>query len=755
MPTNPTLKLFFASLTRTTALLQISAPVLLIVFAVAFQINSLDESREQQLARTRLNAQDLGATLAASIVGAFKTIDITLLSATDYVRNQSASRSPNEHRLDAVFNQLQRRVPSLILLRATNQNGDVISDSANDSEAKLNIADRQYFQQLKNDPHAGMVISEPIIGKSTKKWVMVCARRFNRADGQFGGVVFGAIELDGFTEKLSGREMKLSDNDAFVLRNDQSNIMIRYARGHQDMQMNGKKVTSPPIVAFDKSLASSTSYVANSALDNVQRLFYLQRVGDLPMSIIVGLSIDDALAGWRSDAQRKWMITAMFILVVLISFFLIHLEQVRKLAVIRDLKKTSDDLTQLILFNEAIFLNSPLPIGVYASEGQCINVNEALANLLGTSRDVLLCQNLHHIASWKNTGLLDACLSAAGNQTCSECEINLVTDFGKQVSATCHILSIQQNQEKLLLIQFVDMTEIRHINSKLENILKSMNEGVHVINDQGIIVMENDASIQMLGWQGDDMLGKPAHITMHHHHADRSFYAQQDCPIYATLHDGLVRHVDDDVFWRKDGTFFPVEYTATPILNPDGEGNAVTVVFRDITYRKQLEDELRRQATHDVLTGLPNRRLLMDRLGQAININRRQNTHGALLFLDLDKFKDMNDTFGHEAGDHLLIEVARRLKQVIRESDSVARLGGDEFVVLLLGLDAEYDLAKKYVDIVAEKISRKLREDYLIDGTVHQGSASIGIKIFYNAELPEKILRDADAAMYEMKKIHD
>jgi len=153
-----------------------------------------------------------------------------------------------------------------------------------------------------------------------------------------------------------------------------------------------------------------------------------------------------------------------------------------------------------------------------------------------------------------------------------------------------------------------------------------------------------------------------------------------------------------------------------------------------------------------VLTGLPNRRLLMDRLGQAININRRQNTHGALLFLDLNKFKGLNDSYGHEAGDFLLIEVARRLTQIVRESDTVARLGGDEFVVLLLGLDSNFELAKHYVDFVVEKLTRKLNEDYVIGDIVHRCSASIGVKIFYNEDFPDRILREADSAMYQMKK---
>ena len=748
-------KLLHHSARRNNLLLQIAVPVLLIIFAVVLQLSSLNETRRQQLARTKLSAQDLGSTLAASIAGSFQNIDLTLQAASDYLRNQPDLKKVDAQKFNATLSVLQSRVPALTLLRITDENGDVRFGSFTENTEVLNLADRQYFQQLKNTPNAGMLISEPVFGKFTKKWVVVCARRLTLAHGQFGGIVYGSIELDGLTKKLSGKEMKLSDDDAFVLRNDQSDILIRYAHGKQDMNFMGTKVTSPNIIAFDKSGDQSATYTANSVIDNVERIFYLQHIPGRPLSIIVGLSVDEALSEVRADAQKKWLSTALFILVVLVSFFLIHREQAKKLKVIDDLEATSGKLKQLILFNEAIFQNSPLPIGVYSADGQCIRANEALASLVGNSREVLLSQNIHLIPSWKKSGLLDACLRVINGQTRFEVEVHLQSDFGKQLIVECHLMRIQQNQDHLLLIQFIDLTEIKLLNSKLENILKSMEEGVHVIDNRGIIILENDASIKMLGWKDQNIVGRPAHITMHHHHADRSFYALEDCPIHATLRDGQARHVDEDVFWRRDGTSFPVEYTATPILNPQGGGNAVTVVFRDITYRKKLEEDLRRQASHDVLTGLPNRRLLMDRLGQAISINRRQNTHGALLFLDLNRFKELNDAHGHEAGDHLLIEVAHRLTGVIRETDTVARLGGDEFVVLLLGLDSEFDLAKKYVDIVAEKISRKLREDYVVDDIVHQGSASIGIRIFYSDDVPEKILKDADMAMYQMKKIRD
>jgi len=166
------------------------------------------------------------------------------------------------------------------------------------------------------------------------------------------------------------------------------------------------------------------------------------------------------------------------------------------------------------------------------------------------------------------------------------------------------------------------------------------------------------------------------------------------------------------------------------------------IQFIDLTERKLIEEELRHQAFHDPLTRLPNRRLLYDRLQQALRVSKRQNSHLAVLFLDLDKFKQLNDTFGHDIGDQLLIEVAVRLKQAVRDSDTVARLGGDEFVVLLEGLGAGTEQAAEYVSSIADKIRAAMSAEYILGGIHHQSSASIGIKI----------IREADEAMYESKK---
>ncbi len=201
---------------------------------------------------------------------------------------------------------------------------------------------------------------------------------------------------------------------------------------------------------------------------------------------------------------------------------------------------------------------------------------------------------------------------------------------------------------------------------------------------------------------------------------------------------------------RKDGTIIPVEIT-TNFMKFEGENHFFASV-RDIAERKDAEDEIYNLAFYDALTGLPNRRLLLDRLSVALSVSARSQQYGALLFLDLDNFKTINDTLGHEYGDLLLVDVAKRLKSCVREVDTVARLGGDEFVVLLEDINADAEDASQNAAKVAEKIRTVLTAPYQVKGREQRSSPSIGVCLYYGKEESvDELLKHADMAMYQAK----
>lgn len=212
----------------------------------------------------------------------------------------------------------------------------------------------------------------------------------------------------------------------------------------------------------------------------------------------------------------------------------------------------------------------------------------------------------------------------------------------------------------------------------------------------------------------------------------------------------------------KDGTTVWTEVTTSGMKNEAGEFIGILGVTRNITERKQMEDQVRQLAFYDALTGLPNRRLLNDRLNQAMAVSKRCDCYCALMFLDLDNFKPLNDNHGHVVGDMLLLEAAERLKNCVRETDTVARFGGDEFVVLVGNLMAERADAQAQAKHIAEEILRSLAQAYSLTFTSESGAettvehhctASIGAILFTHHEAShDDILKWADKAMYQAKE---
>jgi diguanylate cyclase (GGDEF)-like protein/PAS domain S-box-containing protein len=193
-------------------------------------------------------------------------------------------------------------------------------------------------------------------------------------------------------------------------------------------------------------------------------------------------------------------------------------------------------------------------------------------------------------------------------------------------------------------------------------------------------------------------------------------------------------------------------YLADISLAQMGEDRVVLFMVQDITLRKQSEEEIHRLAFYDSLTLLPNRRLLHERLLQSMSISARSNKYGAVMFIDLDNFKTLNDTQGHDVGDLLLKEVASRLTRNVREGDTVARLGGDEFVIALESLNSIAQEAASLAEMIAEKIRAELSQPYLLNGLEHNSSPSIGVSLYrgHQSNL-EEILKQADLAMYQAK----
>jgi diguanylate cyclase (GGDEF)-like protein/PAS domain S-box-containing protein len=270
-------------------------------------------------------------------------------------------------------------------------------------------------------------------------------------------------------------------------------------------------------------------------------------------------------------------------------------------------------------------------------------------------------------------------------------------------------------------------------------------EAIIVTDKFANIIKVNQAFENITGYSESEVLGKNPRILSSGMHKP-AFYKQ------------MWESINTSGRWsgevwdrRKDVGVYPKWLTITAVRH-QGEVTHYVAVFVDITERKKAEEEIRNLAFFDPLTHMPNRRMLLDHLRLALGQSARSMNQGALMFLDIDHFKVLNDTKGHEFGDRLLVEVARRIGVCLRDIDSVARFGGDEFVVLLEGLSQSRDEAAIQAGQVAEKIRKELAQPYHLEDMVHQSSSSIGVVLFQGAETPmDELLKQADLAMYQAK----
>jgi diguanylate cyclase (GGDEF)-like protein/PAS domain S-box-containing protein len=272
-------------------------------------------------------------------------------------------------------------------------------------------------------------------------------------------------------------------------------------------------------------------------------------------------------------------------------------------------------------------------------------------------------------------------------------------------------------------------------------------EGLMITDEKGVILQVNQAFRDLTGYGAEEAIGRNPSLLKSGRH-DAGFYQE----IWqAIARDG---HWQGEI-WnrRKNGEEFPEWLSITSVRNAQGKITNYVGNFLDISEKKAAEEEIRNLAFFDSLTKLPNRRRLVDRLQHALAISARSGVCGAVLFIDLDNFKSLNDTRGHAVGDELLLEVSRRLQAVVRAGDTVARLGGDEFVVVLDQLDADREQSAVIAKIVGDKILAILRQPCVLQGQEHVNSASIGISVFLgNEDNLEDLLKRADTAMYEAKK---
>lgn len=468
-----------------------------------------------------------------------------------------------------------------------------------------------------------------------------------------------------------------------------------------------------------------------------------------PLTVIVHADRQFALGKWRNDALQTLMLLVPMMLLLAATGLWLHFELRRRDAIRRAIHTQEQQrlVTVLDSLPASILMLDQQGRIALANAAWNKNMDEACPELppdrLGMHYAELL--RLLALHGWHEQTPLASGIAALLNNQVEQLDQEIML----QHSSGTHWFRLlgrrlASSEATGALLMRIDITQQKKDTEQLRlasRIFESTSEGLLITDADIKIIWVNRAFEKITGYREEDVLGRDPGL-LNSGLQTSTFYSQMYASLAATGNwQGEI------INRRKDGTVYPEWLTISTLVDAGNQATHYVAIFSDITERKASEERIRYLSEHDFLTRLPNRMLFEDRLRQTIKQRQRQPQQFAILFIDLDHFKDINDNFGHPIGDRLLQAVAERLENTVRDSDTVCRQGGDEFLILLRDLNDAGDAAR-----IADKIVHNLGQSYTIEGHLLHTSPSIGISLYPDDGITaEALIRNADTAMYVSK----
>jgi diguanylate cyclase (GGDEF)-like protein/PAS domain S-box-containing protein len=547
--------------------------------------------------------------------------------------------------------------------------------------------------------------------------------------------------------------MDVGPNGIAVLRDANLGMIARHPALNGPVGAIGARGASKELSDAIAAGQRDFSFHSRTSLDGVERTTSYRRMSSVPFSIVVGLGSEDYLAPWDDSVERARGAVALFLLVTSASAWLLWRAQIKR----RDLEATRD---QALLRLQKIANRVPGMVYQYLLRpdgSSCLPfASDAIREIYRVSpqevrEDASKAFSNHHPDDYD--GVVASIEQSARDLTPWVYEYRVKFDDGTVRCLLGNAVPDRQEDGAVLWHGFItDVTERNQIKRTLAESAESYRTLVEwtpepiAVHRDGKLVFVNPAATAMFGaTSAQELVGRPILELVH-----PEFRQIVLARVKEQGEKGMAVPMMEEKFLKIDGTPIDVEVQSRTIQYQGGV--AFQVAMRDITSQKAAQERLQTLAFYDPLTGLPNRRLLMDRLQQDLAGSARHKRQGALLMLDLDNFKDINDVLGHEQGDLVLQKVAERLSVCVRERDTLARVGADEFVVLLAELDENPLEAAMQAELVGHKILDALKQPYQFDDSEMSCTASIGITLFGEQHDDNvEALKRAEMAMYQAK----
>jgi diguanylate cyclase (GGDEF)-like protein/PAS domain S-box-containing protein len=712
---------------------------------IGLEVSRVVVQRSQVIANARLQTANLTRSLTQHAELTFRTADAILIGAVERLENERLDSEARE-RLKAWFAREVKNSAQFTAFGVLDEHGTMVVNLLGEN-APAQFADREYFLYHRSHNDDALRISRPVRSQSNG-WLIPVTRRFNKPDGTFGGVALAAINPRYFQDFYD--RLELVDNSAVLLMSTDGTLLVRrpFVEANVGRDMTGS------VIFGQLKKAPSGSLEIKASIDGVTRFNSYEQGQTYPIFVAVAQNMDELLAPWKANAIRRLIETATITCFILLMGAFVW-------RATKNLAGNSIELRKTNARFDAALANMPTGLSMFDADGRLMVCNERYIELYGMSPDLVTrgADIYDIVAHRKQTSGLDTDARAYVDEFRNDLlrdgrsiKISRLGD-GRMMSVTNTAITSggwiaihediteRVSDEEAL---FNQAAELARINLRFDAALSHMTQGLSMFDERRRLVVWNKRFAELydvpekflkVGTPYEDIIADRFARGVTKADTSPEAVKAKISELSSLARDSY--RVDE----LADGRFLLLSRQPMP-------GGGWLAIVEDITERRRAEAEIVHLARHDVLTGLANRAEFNEKLEEAGRRLKRGDAAITVMMLDLDRFKAVNDMFGHPAGDELLVEVGRRLKSTLRETDLLARLGGDEFAIIQEGGPSQHEAAIA----LALRINNAIAEPFDVGGYEVNVGTSIGIAMAPEHGIePEGLLKSADLALYAAK----